>query len=68
MEIKELLSKNVEGLDESLDMLKHYIRETLIWRHRANELASAIIANAPEHDITMMAASIHKQLANKSNE
>ena len=66
MELKEMLSKNVEGLDESLNMMQHYIRETLIWRHRANELASAIIADEP--DITMMAATIHKQLANKPNE
>lgn len=66
--MKELLSKNIDGLDESLDMLKHYIRETLIWRHRANELASAVIADEPKNYITMMAASIHKQLANKSNE
>jgi len=61
-----MLSKNIEGLDESLNMMQHYIRETLIWRHRANELASAIIADEP--DITMMAATIHKQLANKPNE
>jgi len=61
-----MLNKNIEGLDESLNMMQHYIRETLIWRHRANELASAIIADEP--DITMMAASIHKQLANKPNE
>jgi hypothetical protein len=66
MELKEMLSKNIEGLDESLNMMQHYIRETLIWRHRANELASAIIADEP--DITMMAATIHKQLANKPNE
>jgi hypothetical protein len=66
MELKEMLSKNIEGLDESLSMMQHYIRETLIWRHRANELASAIISDEP--DITMMAASIHKQLANKPNE
>jgi hypothetical protein len=49
MEMKELLSKNVEGLDESL-------------------VANAIIADEPIHDITMMAASIHKQLENKPNE
>ena len=66
MELKEMLNKNIEGLDESLNMMQHYIRETLIWRHRANELASAIIADEP--DITMMAATIHKQLANKPNE
>ena len=66
MELKEMLSKNIEGLDESLNMMQHYIRETLVWRHRANELASAIIADEP--DITMMAATIHKQLANKPNE
>jgi hypothetical protein len=66
MELKEMLSKNIEGLDESLNMMQHYIRETLVWRHRANELASAIIAEEP--DITMMAATIHKQLANKPNE
>lgn len=61
-----MLSKNIEGLDESLNMMQHYIRETLVWRHRANELASAIIADEP--NITMMAATIHKQLANKPNE
>jgi hypothetical protein len=63
--LKELLNKNIEGLDESLDMMMHYIRETLIWRHRANELANAIINEEPIPDIIMLAKQIQKQLENK---
>jgi hypothetical protein len=63
--LKELINKNIEGLDESLDMMMHYIRETLIWRHRANELANAIINEEPIPDIIMLAKQIQKQLENK---
>jgi hypothetical protein len=65
MLLKQVLDKNIEGLDESLDLLTHYIRETLIWRHRANELAKAIIAGEPDDELARRAASIQKQLEEK---
>lgn len=63
--LNQLLNRNIEGLDESLDMMTHYIRETLIWRHRANELAKAIIEEEPIPDIIMLAKQIQKQLEQK---
>jgi hypothetical protein len=63
MLLKQALEKDIEGLDESLDILVHYIRETLIWRHRANELAKAILAEEP--NIASMATVLQRQLAEK---
>jgi hypothetical protein len=65
MLLKQALEKDIEGLDESLDLLIHYIRETLVWRHRANELAKAILAGEPDGELARRAASIHKQLEAK---
>jgi len=65
MNLKQVLEKNIDGLDESIDMMIHYIRETLIWRHRANELSKAIIFEEPIPDIIMLAKQIQKQLEEK---
>jgi hypothetical protein len=65
MLLKQVLKKDIEGLDESLDLLTHYIRETLVWRHRANELAKAIIAGETDDALIQRATLIGRQLEEK---
>ena len=56
------LKENVEGLDEALRMVMHYIGETILWKHRANEISKAILDDEPISDIMLLAKKVQAQL------
>ena len=65
--MKHLLKNliEVEGLKESLELLQHYVSETLVWRHRASQLAEDILLDGSASSCLLVKASKVKEQLNK---